>query len=349
MQLRKRNNNKDKGTSLMNEKNKTVGSRTNTVRKEKRTNNAPFKTTANNVRATCNGVRSVRKSNSMSFVVDKDIDLMSFIIEKMHGISRNKAKSILTGQGVKINNQIVTRFDHALRKGDKVAISKHKRSQELKNRFVKVVYEDRWLFVVEKETGILSMGNSSNTFSVKTVLDEYLSRKKQKCTSHLVHRLDRDTSGLMIYAKTQEVQQIFEEDWHNLVTDRRYISVVSGEMETKSGSIESWLKDNKAFVTYSSPEDNGGKYALTHYKTVKTGKEYSLVELKLETGRKNQIRVHMKDIGHPVVGDVKYGREGSPIGRLALHAFRINFTHPMTKETLTFETPYPKSFTSLIK
>ena len=328
---------------------KMVESKTYTVRKDKQKGDIPFRTTATNVRATCNGVRSVKKSNSLSFVVEKEMDLMSFIIEKMQGISRNKAKSILTGQGIKVNNQIVTRFDHVLSNGDKVSISKHKRSQELKNRFVKLVYEDRWIFVVEKEAGILSMGNSSNTFSVKTILDEYLKRKKQKCTSHLVHRLDRDTSGLMIYAKTQEVQQIFEENWRDLVTDRRYISVVSGAMETKSGDVESWLKDNKAFVTYSSPEDNGGKYALTHYKTVKVGNDFSLVELKLETGRKNQIRVHMKDIGHPVVGDIKYGREGSPIGRLALHAFRINFTHPMTKEVLTFETPYPKSFLSLIK
>ncbi|MEG1581421.1 MAG: RluA family pseudouridine synthase [Bacteroidaceae bacterium] len=275
--------------------------------------------------------------------------MMQFVQEKMQGISRNKAKSILTGQGITVNNQIITRFDHLLKVGEKVKISKHKRSQELKNQFVKMVYEDRWIMVIEKNVGVLSMGNSSNTFCVKTILDDYLKKKHLKCTAHVVHRLDRDTSGLMIYAKTQEAQDILEENWHDIVTDRRYIAVVYGAMEENSGSIESWLKDNKAFVTYSSPQDNGGKYALTYYRTIKVGQEFSLVELKLDTGRKNQIRVHMSDLSHPVVGDVKYGMGSSPIGRLALHAFRLNFYHPITNEMLTFETPYPKPFIHLVR
>ena len=128
------------------------------------------------------------------------------------------------------------------------------------------------------------------------------------------------------------------------MTDRRYLALVSGQMEEREGTVESWLKDNKAFFTYSSPTDNGGKFARTHFRTLRIGPEHSLVELKLDTGRKNQIRVHMQDLGHPVCGDIKYGNGDNPIGRLALHAYRLNFYHPITGEHLSFETPCPKAF-----
>lgn len=201
--------------------------------------------------------------------------------------------------------------------------------------------------MIEKSAGILSMPAVAQQFSIKTVLDEYFTRRHFKCTAHVVHRLDRDTSGLMMYAKNIEVQRILEEHWQEIVTDRRYVAVVSGKMEKEGGTISSWLKDNKAYVTYSSPTDNGGKYAVTHFHTLDARERYSLVELKLETGRKNQIRVHMQDIGHPVVGDSKYGNGSDPIGRLGLHAYRLNFYHPITGEPMEFETPFPTLFTKL--
>lgn len=148
----------------------------------------------------------------------------------------------------------------------------------------------------------------------------------------------------MVYAKTIEAEQILEHNWREIVTDRRYIALVSGCMEQQQGSIESWLKDNKAYITYSSPTDNGGKYALTHYKVIRTSDRYSLVDLKLETGRKNQIRVHLQDLGHPVCGDIKYGNGDNPCDRLCLHAYRLDFYHPMTSESLHFEAPVPKVF-----
>jgi 23S rRNA pseudouridine1911/1915/1917 synthase len=184
---------------------------------------------------------------------------------------------------------------------------------------------------------------------VKTILDEYFKKRHFKCTAHVVHRLDRETSGLMMYAKTQEAQRILEENWHRIVFDRRYVAVVCGKMEKEGGTVRSWLKDNKAFITYSSPTDNGGKEAITHYHTLATSERISLVEMLLETGRKNQIRVHMKDLGHPIVGDQKYGNGFSIIGRLALHAYRLNFYHPMTGQVMEFETPFPQKFVQLFK
>ena len=286
-------------------------------------------------------------SKYIEFTVNKPMSLLDFIMESMKGISRNKAKDILTGHGITVDRKSGSQYNYELRPGMVVRVSKHKRNNELKNKYVKIVYEDKDLIVIEKSAGILSMPAVTQQFSIKTVLDEYFTRRHFKCTAHVVHRLDRDTSGLMMYAKNIEVQRILEEHWQEIVTDRRYVAVVSGKMEKEGGTISSWLKDNKAYVTYSSPTDNGGKYAVTHFHTLDARERYSLVELKLETGRKNQIRVHMQDIGHPVVGDSKYGNGSDPIGRLGLHAYRLNFYHPITGEPMEFETPFPTLFTKL--
>ena len=278
-------------------------------------------------------------------IVREETTLMDFLLKELSGISRNRAKDILVGHGIIVDRRNTTRYDEPLHPGQVVRVSKHKRSNMLLNKYVKIVYEDKDLIVIEKSEGILSMPATAKQYSAKQVLDEYFQKRHFKCTAHTVHRLDRETSGLMMYAKNREIAQILEDNWHDIVFDRRYVAVVSGQMEREGGTIESWLKDNKAYITYSSPEDpGGGKYAITHYHTLKTTPRCSLVELKLETGRKNQIRVHMQDIGHPVLGDRKYGDGNDPIGRLCLHAYRLDFYHPRTGEVMNFETPFPRDF-----
>lgn len=279
-----------------------------------------------------------------TYHVKQPMQLLQFIEHALNSVSRSRAKAILSGGGVRVDRKNTRQFDLELRPGQVVEISKRKPKGELQSKFVKIVYEDPQIIVIEKAPGILSMATSHHAFCVKQVLDDYFHRTHQKCTAHVVHRLDRDTSGLLVYAKTLQAEQILEHNWRDIVTDRRYLALVSGELPQKQGSVESWLKDNKAYFTYSSPVDNGGKYALTHYRVLRTDGKHSLVELKLETGRKNQIRVHMQDLGHPVCGDIKYGNGDDPIGRLALHAYRLNFYHPMTGEPLRFETPVPKGF-----
>lgn len=288
-------------------------------------------------------------SKYIELTVEKETTLLEFLMTALNGISRNKAKDILAGNGVKVNRKATTRFDEPLKPGFVVQVSRHKRSTTLKNQYVRIVYEDKDLVVVEKNEGILSMPSTAKQYSVKKVLDEYFEKRHFKCRAHSVHRLDRETSGLMIYAKSIEVAQMFEADWHNIVYDRRYLAVVDGEVEQEGGTVKSWLKDNKAFITYSSPEDNGGKYAVTHFRVLQKTPRFSLLELKLETGRKNQIRVHMQDIGHPVVGDFKYGKGLGPVGRLCLHAYRLHFFHPRTGERMEFETPCPKEFKKLVE
>lgn len=286
-------------------------------------------------------------SKYTELTVREETTLLEFLIKAM-SLSRNRAKDILSGHGVTVDRRNTTRYDEPLHPGQVVRVSKHKHSNQLLNRYVKIVYEDKDLVVIEKSEGILSMPATAKQYSAKQVLDEYFAKRHFKCTAHTVHRLDRETSGLMMYAKSIEIAKILEDNWHDIVFDRRYIAAVSGEMEHEGGTIESWLKDNKAYVTYSSPEDpGGGKYAITHYHTLKTTAHYSLVELKLETGRKNQIRVHMQDIGHPILGDNKYGNGSDPIGRLCLHAYRLHFYHPRTGEVMRFETPYPREFMKL--
>lgn len=292
-----------------------------------------------------NNYRSQRDDSTI-LIVNSQAPLLDYLINNLSE-SRSKIKATLQGHGIKVNGKIVTQFDLPLQKGDKISISRHKKQNQFKSRFVKIVYEDRWLVVVEKNIGILSMAAGHSSLNVKKVLDDYFLKSHQKCRAHVVHRLDRDTSGLMVYAKDIETEQIFEHNWHQIVYDRRYVAVVSGEIEQNEGTIANWLKDNKAYITYSSPVDNGGKYAVTHWHVLNRTTEHSLVEYKLETGRKNQIRVHSADMGHPVCGDTKYGNGDDPLHRLCLHAYLLCFTHPITGEPMEFSTPIPTNFRSL--
>ncbi len=283
------------------------------------------------------------------YTVKERTPLLEWLLANVSG-SRSKIKSTLQGRGIKVDGKTISQYDFMLEPGMKVAVSNTKRNQQgFKSRYVKIVYEDRWLIVVEKAVGILSMAAGHSTLNVKAVLDDYFKKSRQKCTAHVVHRLDRDTSGLMVYAKDMETEQVLEHNWHDIVYDRRYVAVCSGEIVEDEGTVANWLKDNKAYVTYSSPTDNGGKYAVTHWHVLDRTTELSLVEFKLETGRKNQIRVHSADMGHPVCGDVKYGDGTDPLHRLCLHAWLLCFTHPVTGQPMEFETPVPVAFRKLFK
>ena len=280
------------------------------------------------------------------YTVEEEAPLMDWLLAHL-GESRSKVKATLQGRGIKVNGKVVTQFDFALKPGMKVAVSKSKRNNTFKSRYLKLVYEDRYLVVVEKNVGVLSMAAGHSSLNVKTILDDYFRQTRQKCQAHVVHRLDRDTSGLMIYAKDKQTELALEADWHKTVYDRRYVAVLSGEMAENEGTIANWLKDNKAYITYSSDVDNGGKYAVTHFHVLDRSAEHSLVEFQLETGRKNQIRVHASDMGHPVCGDMKYGNGDDPLGRLCLHAYVLCFYHPVTHAKMEFETLIPQTFRSL--
>ena len=290
-----------------------------------------------------------RKIKSLlTFKATEPAQLIAFIMEKMHGMSRNRAKALISNRVVLVNNTITTHPLAELKPGDVVQLdrSKHKKSFHCKE--LDIVFEDPYLFIIDKHPGLLSMSNNSRQQTVQTVLNRYLEKGGGRNTSHLVHRLDRDTSGLMVYAKDVQTQQSLINSWQQLVSDRRYLALVKGEFEQPRGRVQSWLTEDKKFITHSSLVDNGGKYAVTHYNVLASSNGYSLVECELETGRKNQIRVHMAQLGHPVVGDRKYGSDEDPMRRLGLHAYMLCFTHPVTGKHLRFETPVPFCFEKLL-
>lgn len=289
------------------------------------------------------------KSKFTVFPVKEASELMDFLMKIMSGISRTTAKSLLSKRQVLVDNVITTQYNFMLKQGMKVQVSKEKGQKEFNSSVLKIVYEDAYLLVVNKREGLLSMGtDAQKDRTAHTILNEYVQRSGKQNRVYIVHRLDKDTSGLMVFAKDEKTKFTLQDYWDEIVKDRRYVAVVSGELEKDNGTITSWLKDNKVYVTYSSMTNNGGEKAITHYKVIKRANNYTLVELELETGKKNQIRVHMQDMQHPVLGDIKYGNGIDPLGRLALHAFKLHFHHPITGDLMKFETPYPAAFKKLM-
>ena len=291
--------------------------------------------------------------------VEQDCLLMDFLQAKMGGMAKASIKQLLSQRRVTVNNAIQTRHDTPIRRGEIVVIASGRGNVELRHPKLRIVYEDDALIVVEKKNGLLTVpvkADSKET-TVFSILKEYVRKQSHRNTVHVVHRLDRETSGLLVFAKSPELQEYMRTYWRQLVTKRTYVALVEGKLEKKEGKITSWLTENpRTALVSSSPVDNGGQLAITNYKVLKESAlqtdeadlktEYSLVELNLETGRTNQIRVHMASMGHPVVGDRKYGHgnESSPIDRLCLHARTLEFIHPMTEKKVRFEASTPKEF-----
>lgn len=292
---------------------------------------------------------NVPQKDATIYTVESESELLSWLLENVKGLSKNKIKLTLKGKGVEVDGKVVSQYNFPLQKGMKISLSRSKKNRNLQSPFFQVVYEDRHLIVVDKSEGILSMVTNKGLRNLKTELDHYFMKSGQRCNAHVVHRLDRDTSGLMIYAKSVDVQQELVNHWQELVNDRRYIAVLSGEVEQHEGTISSWLKDDKSFHTYSSETDNGGKFAVTHFYVLESNRLHSLVEFALETGRKNQVRVHAAVIGHPVCGDLKYGNGDNPIQRLCLHACSLSFLHPVTRRLMEFDTPVPGAFLHILR
>ncbi len=290
-----------------------------------------------------------------SFRVESEETLLSFLQSKMGGMAKTSVKQMLGQRRVSVNGSVQTRHDTPLHKGDRIVVISGRGNIELKHPKLRVVYEDESLIVVEKKPGLLTVptfpGSAETT--AFSILKDYVHRQNQRAGIYTVHRLDRETSGLLVFAKSPELQQYMRTYWRQLVTKRTYVALAEGHFEQQDGKITTWLtEDKRNAVVYSSPTDDGGQIAITNYHIIRespvqeNGKTYSQVELNLETGRTNQIRVHLASIGHPVVGDRKYGygNEDSPIDRLCLHARVLEFIHPATEKTIHFETPVPRDF-----
>jgi len=283
------------------------------------------------------------------FKVAEPADLMTFILSKMGGMSRSSVKSLLAHRQVAVNEIIVTQFNHMLKVNDKIVINSARGNVELTHPKLRIIFEDAYIIIVEKKEGLLTVSTGDNDETTAfSILRNHVKKSSPNNRIYTVHRLDRETSGILMFAKTREIQLALQEHWHQVVTRRVYVALVEGNVEKEEDTIVTWLTENeKSLKIHSSESDDGGQQAVTHYRRVKSNDKYSLLEIELETGRKNQIRVHMEGIGHPIVGDKKYGASMSPIGRLGLHARVLAFYHPMTLEIVSFETPVPRDFLHL--
>ena len=287
--------------------------------------------------------------SNVCFRVKEPTTLLNFLIEQMPGMSKTQVKQVLAHE-IKVEGRKVSQFDFPLQSGMLVERTKKSYSSRFLPSNLDIIYEDSYLMVVNKHEGLLSFSRHPNDRTVITELNYYLDHRNESVHAHIVHRLDRDTSGLMVVSKSKEVSRRFEEDWKGRVYDRAYIAVAWGSITPKEGTITSWLTDGQ-YCVLSSPTDNGGKKAVTHYRVLQTNGRFSLVELRLDTGRRNQIRVHLRELQHPVVHDPMYGykEDSAPIHRLALHAFRLCFRHPITNKKMEFETPVPPTFMRLME
>ncbi|MCX6904054.1 MAG: RluA family pseudouridine synthase [Verrucomicrobia bacterium] len=284
------------------------------------------------------------------FEVTESSGLLQFLLARMPEKSRTSVKSLLNHRLVSVNGEIITQFNHALRSGERVAIRRVGEAETPPSRRLKIVYEDSHLIVVEKRAGLLSMATDrERDMTAYSLLSEHVKKARPGNRIFIVHRLDRETSGLMMFAKSQAVQQALQKAWSEAVLERTYVAVVEGQVTKTAGSVTSWLKENKALVMRSSQNPQDGQKATTHFRLLQSNTRYSLLELSLETGRKNPIRVHMQDLGHSVIGDPKYGATQDPIHRLGLHARVLAFRHPVTGGLLRFESPIPQEFSCLFQ
>lgn len=299
--------------------------------------------------------------------------LLEKLLEMYPGKSRTSVKNMLSKGQVQVNGETVTAFDHPVNPSDRITILpkgisiaravKGDAKHEVEKAGVKIYFEDDNFIVVDKPSGMLTVATGKEKHTLYSLLNAYVKvnarmQRKEDLISGvkpdrsvakiwIVHRLDRGTSGVLVFAKNERAKDILQSKWKDLVKERKYVAWLEGNVEKDSGAIQSWLVENeKSMKMKSVPEEvKDGQLAITHYNVVERTKHYSCVEFSLETGRKNQIRVHAaQELGHPVAGDEKYGAEWDPIRRLALHANTLVFKHPFTGKTLRFVSPLPESF-----
>ena len=290
-----------------------------------------------------------RRGGAPVYTVDGPTTLLPFLLASVKGKSRNNIKSLLSRRLVAVDGVPVSRFDAPLTPGQQVTIlpSSAPRADALP---FPLLYEDRHLIVVNKPAKLLSVANDKE--KVRTayhIVTDYVKARRVDDRIFVLHRLDRDTSGVLMFARDPETKELFQSRWNEIITRRGYLAVVEGTPRPDRDTIRSYLVETDTHLSFSGQPGKGAKEAVTSYQVVKSGGGYSLLDISIETGRKNQIRVHMKELGHPVAGDKQYGARTNPIGRLCLHANELSFLHPGTGEHVTFKARIPRDFNRVFR
>ena len=283
------------------------------------------------------------------YPVNEPCELLDFLLKTFSSQSRNSVKSLLSSHRVSINGAPVTQFNFKLFPKDVVIITKNPIRRKLRHN-LPIIFENDELIVINKPSKLLSVPSDNEKGSTAfRMVNDYLQQKDKHNGAYIVHRIDEDTSGVLMFAKNEKIAHLLtdKDNWNQLVKKRGYYAVVEGAMEKDSGTVKSYLKKNAQNMMYSSKKPGDGQLAITHYKVMKRNENYTLLDVNIDSGRKNQIRVHMGDLGHYIIGDDKYGEPVNPIKRLGLHAYCLEIVHPISGKLMTFKAPMPKEFETL--
>lgn len=281
------------------------------------------------------------------YKVTHSATLLDYLFEIFKDKSRNSTKSLLSSRRVSIDGAPVTQFDFKLVPGDTIIISKTPIRKKTRSN-LPIIFENDEMIVINKPSGLLSIPSDNEKGSTAfRMVNDYVQQKNKHNRVFIVHRIDEDTSGVLMMVKNAKLQSALMDNWNSIVSKRGYYAVIEGKMKEKSGTITSYLKKNKQNMMYSSKTKGDGQYSITHYKVLAENDKYSLLDVNIDTGRKNQIRVHLGDLGHHIIGDDKYGNPSNPLKRLGLHAYCLELNHPINGKTLKFKAPIPKEFLSL--
>ena len=282
------------------------------------------------------------------YPVTKEAELLEFLFTIFPSQSRNSVKSLLSSHRVSVNGAPTSQFNFKIYPEDVVIVAKKPIRKKTRSN-LPILYEDNEIIVINKPTKLLSVASDKEKGSTAyRMVSDYLQQKDKHNRVFVVHRIDEDTSGVLMFAKSQKIQQAFQEKWNDIVTKRGYYAIAEGQFENKEGTIKSYLRKNAQNLMYSVKSSKDAQLAITHYKVIKENDKYSLLDVNIDTGRKNQIRVHLGDLGHHIIGDDKYGNPSNPIKRLGLHAYCLELRHPITNKKMKFEAPMPKEFSSVI-
>lgn len=299
-----------------------------------------------------NGKKGVRRSysgdNIKSYKVTEETTLLPFLIQSMPDMSRTEVKSLLKYKHIAIKGSAVTQFDIPLMPGDTVEVNYGRSFYKFNNPQVKILYEDKWMIVIEKASGLLSVANeNSRENNAFNILRNYVRHGDPDAELYVCHRLDQYTSGILLFSKDQEMMLEMRSNWDFYVKERKYVCVTENIPARQEDTIESLLTQNDRMQVFSTPDEEKGRLAITHYRVLQSRGRYALVDVEIFTGKKNQIRVHMAEMGCPIAGDIKYGAETNPARRLMLHNYRLSFIHPVTGELMRFSLPTPVVFRKL--
>ena len=289
------------------------------------------------------------RSREPSYPVTEDTTLLPFLLDALKGKSRNNVKSLLSRKLVTVDGHPVSRFDTPLAPGQTVSILSVPAPKSDTLPFP-ILFEDEHLIVVNKPTKLLSVANEKEkTRTAYHMVTDYVKSQHIDNRIYVLHRLDRDTSGVLMFARDPETKELFQSRWNEIVTRRGYKALVEGTPRPERDTIRSYLVETKTHIIFSGDPGPGAREAITNYEVVKTGGGYSLLDISIDTGRKNQIRVHMKELGCPIAGDKQYGARTNPIGRLCLHANELSFNHPATGKPVTFLAKTPRDFNRVFR